>query len=76
MKQAKYPTGCTEGKISRVLRHYESQTEDEALAEDEAAFRLKGQTVIVVPNKLVPEITRLIEKRRPRPSRAPKGQPV
>jgi hypothetical protein len=71
MKQAKYPAGWNERKVLRVLRHYESQTEDEAMAEDEAAFRAKGQTVIVLPNRLVPEITRLIEKRRrPRPSRA------
>jgi hypothetical protein len=47
-----------------VLEHYEGQTEDEAVAEDEAAFQLRGQTVMVVPNRLVPEITRLIERRR------------
>jgi hypothetical protein len=48
-----------------VLQHYEQQSEDEAVAEDEAAFRLRGQTVVVVPNRLVPEVTRLIEARRP-----------
>jgi len=32
---------------SQVLRHYESQTEDEAVAEDEAAFRRIGRTVMV-----------------------------
>jgi len=47
-----------------VLEHYEGQTEDEAVAEDEAAFQLRGQTVMVVPKRLVPEITRLIEGRR------------
>ena len=72
MKQTKYPSGWDERKVRRVLKHYESQTEDEAAAEDEAAFNLKDQTVMVVPNKLVPEITRLIERRRSRPSRVPK----
>jgi hypothetical protein len=49
-----------------VLKHYESQTEDEAISEDEASFELKDQAVMVVPKKLVPEITRLIERRRGR----------
>jgi hypothetical protein len=47
-----------------VLEHYEGQTEAEAVAEDEAAFQLRGQTVMVVPKRLVPQITRLIEGRR------------
>ena len=63
MKQNKYPEGWNERKVRRVLRHYESQTEAEAIAEDEAAFELKDQTVMVVPKKLVPEITKLIAKR-------------
>ena len=49
-----------------MLEHYEEQTEDEAALEDEAAFKLRGQTVMVVPKRLVPEITRLIERRRSR----------
>ena len=63
MKQNKYPEGWNERKVRRVLRHYESQTEAEAIAEDEAAFELKDQTVMVVPKKLVPEITKLVAKR-------------
>jgi hypothetical protein len=73
MKQNKYPSGWNERKVRRVLRHYESQTEDEAIAEDEAAFELKDQTVMVVPKKLVPEITKLIAKRRPGSGRAPRA---
>jgi len=70
MKQSEYPSGWNERKVSRVLRHHESQTEDEAITEDEAAFELKDQTVMVVPRKLVPEITKLIAKRRPGSGRA------
>jgi hypothetical protein len=70
MKQNKYPSGWNERKIRRVLRQYESQTEDEAIAEDEAAFELKDQIVMVVPKNLVPEITKLIAKRRPGSGRA------
>jgi hypothetical protein len=70
MKSNKYPTGWNERKVREVLKHYESQTEREAIAEDEAAFELKDQAVMVVPKKLVPRITRLIEQQRPRPRRA------
>ena len=64
MKPNRFPAGWNAASVRRVLEHYERQTEDEALAEDEAAFQLRGQTVMVVPKRLVPEITRLIEKRR------------
>jgi hypothetical protein len=76
MKENKYPSGWNESKVRRVLRHYESQTEDEAIAEDEAAFELKDQTVMVVPRKLVPEITKLMAKRRAGSKRAPKSGKV
>ena len=66
MKRNRFPAGWNEARVRRVLEHYERQTEDEAVAEDEAAFELQGQTVMVVPNGLVPEITRLIERRRSR----------
>ena len=66
MKQNRFPAGWDEGRVQRVLEHYEQQTEDEALAEDEAAFRSRGQTAVLVPKRLVPEVTRLIEARRSR----------
>jgi len=64
MKRNRFPAGWNEARVRRVLEHYQGQTEDEAVAEDEAAFQLGDQTVMVVPNRLVPEITRLIERRR------------
>jgi hypothetical protein len=38
MSQSKFPEGWGEEKVRRVLAHYEEQTEDEALAEDEAGM--------------------------------------
>ena len=38
MKQNRFPPGWDEERVRKVLMHYEDQTEDEALAEDEAAF--------------------------------------
>ena len=43
MKQTKYPAGWTERKVRKVLEHYDAQTEDDAIAEDEAAFKLRDQ---------------------------------
>ena len=60
----KFPPGWDEKRVQEVLAHYENQTEDEAVAEDEAAFNAEGQTVMIVPTELVPEIARLIERRR------------
>jgi hypothetical protein len=48
--------------VRDVLEHYESQTEEEAEAKDEAAFRRRDQAVMVVPKGLVPTITKLITR--------------
>jgi len=48
--------------VQKVLTHYEEQTEDEAVAEDEAALEEQTQTVMEVPTALVPAIRELIAK--------------
>jgi len=62
MKKSRFPAGWNEERVRSVLRHYETQSEEEAVAEDEAAFEETGQTVIEVPNELVPAIRQLIAK--------------
>ena len=64
MAQNRFPPGWDEQRVQKVLAHYETQTEAEAFAEDEAAFETPGQTVMEVPNELVPAIRELIAKRR------------
>ena len=59
----KLPAGWDEARVRRVLDHYENQTEEEAVAEDEAAFQAAGQTVMIVPTRLVPKIRQLIARR-------------
>jgi len=44
-----------------VLEHYSEQTEDEALAEDEAGVE-SSETVMNVPHDLVPKVRELIAK--------------
>ena len=48
-KLSRFPAGWNEQRVRALLKHYESQTEEEVVAEDEAAFRRRDQTVMVVP---------------------------
>ena len=63
IKQSKYPKGWDDGRVQRVLEHYEAQSEEEAVAEDEAAYEDKEQTFIEVPNELVAVVRELIAKK-------------
>ena len=69
-KLSRYPNGWNEARVQAVLEHYEAQTEEEAVAEDEAAFRRRDQAVMVVPKRLVPTITKLITRQENGGSRA------
>ncbi len=63
MKQSKFPNGWSEERVRKVLAFYEEQTEDEAIAEDEAGIET-SETVMSVPLELVPTIRELIAKRK------------
>ena len=63
-KRTKFPDGWDDARVKRVLEHYEAQSEEQAVAEDEAAIEQKGQTLMEVPNDLVPKVRELIAKRR------------
>ena len=64
MSDPKFPQGWDESRVRRVVDHYESQTDDEAAAEDQAVFESTTHTAMVVPVELVPEVRQLIAKRR------------
>jgi hypothetical protein len=64
MKKSKFPPGWDEERVRRVLSHYEAQSEEEALAEDEAAFENAKQTTMEVPIELVPKVRELLAKSR------------
>ena len=61
-RRNRFPKGWNEARVREVLEHHESQTEEEAVAEDEAAFRRRDHTVVVVPKGLVPAITKLVAR--------------
>ncbi len=57
-----FPPGWDEERVRRVIEHYESQSEDEAIAEDEAAFEDKNHTVMLIPNELVSAVRALLSQ--------------
>ncbi len=53
MKNAtRFPDGWDEDRVRRLLGHYESQTEYEATAEDEAVWEDSGKTLMGNPEKV------------------------
>ena len=46
-----------------MLEHYETQSEEKAIAEDEDAFEFPTHTSMEVPVELVPKIREMIAKR-------------
>ena len=64
MKKQQLAKGWTEKQIRELAAHHDSQTEEEQAAEMEAALAKKGHTLMVVPNELVPEVVKLLTKKR------------
>ncbi len=64
MKQNRFPPGWNESRVRQVLAYYEEQTEEEALAEDEAVFEDQAQTMMEIPKDLVPAVRELIAKHK------------
>ena len=66
MSTKHFPAGWDEGRARRVLDHYETQSDEEAVAEDEAAYESTTHTAIEVPVDLVAEVRELLAKHKPR----------
>ncbi len=62
-KASNFPPGWDEKRVQRVLRHYESLTEEEEVADDEAAFEDSTQAVMAVPKELASAVRALIADR-------------
>ena len=59
------PPGWDEGRVRGILDHYEHQSEEEAIAEDEAAWESTTHTAMDVPVDLVQAVRDLLAKRKP-----------
>ena len=64
MSQPKYPVGWDEERVRRVLEYYETQSDEEAVAEDEAAYEATTHTAMEIPVQLVPAVREMLAKRR------------
>lgn len=64
MSSNRYPQGWDQDRVKRLLEHYDSQSADEAVAEDEASWDSTTSTTMEVPVELVPTVRELIAKRR------------
>ena len=62
MKQNRFPPGWDGARVQRILAHHETQTEEEAVAEDEAALEAPDQAMMGVPRELVPAVRELIAR--------------
>lgn len=62
MRQKEFPTGWDEERVKRVILHYEQQSDEEAIAEDEAALEESEQALVNVPHDLLPAVRELIAK--------------
>ena len=60
MTNKNFPPGWDEERVRRVLAHYETQIEEEAVAEDERAFEERGRVVIEIPVELMPVMREVI----------------
>lgn len=64
MSEKNCPPAWDAERVRRVLEYYAAQSDDEAVAEDEAADESTTQTTMTVPVELVPEVRGLLAKRR------------
>lgn len=56
----RYPPGWDLERVRRIIQHYESQSHEEAIAEDEAAFEDPTITTMDIPTELVPTVRSLL----------------
>jgi hypothetical protein len=59
----RYPKGWNRKRVQALADYYDNQSDEEAIAELEAAFDDKESAMIQVPLKLVPRVRKLLAKR-------------
>ncbi len=64
MKQTKFPAGWDQERVREIIEYYESQTDDEALAEQKHVLEKQKETLVDVPVELLPFVRELIAKFR------------
>lgn len=57
-----YPAHLSARKVKALISRYESQSDTDAIADAEAAYRRRTTTMIEVPSKLLPQIRSFINE--------------
>lgn len=63
MSNQKFPPGWDEARVKNLIAHYEQMDDEVMVAEDEAAYELVGQTLMLIPTELVPVVRELIARK-------------
>ena len=63
MKKQGFPEGWDERRVAELIAYYEGQSDEQAVAEDEAAMSGPDRTIMEIPADLVPAVRDLIAKR-------------
>ena len=57
-----FPPGWDEARVQDVIDHYESLSEDEEIAEDDAAWGNPNMVALLIPRELVPAVNALLDE--------------
>jgi hypothetical protein len=58
----RYPKGLNRRKVQALIAYYDNQTDEEAVAEAEAAYRKRNSALVEVPIRLLPKIRQMIAR--------------
>ncbi len=67
---SQFPEGWDEARCQGVIDHYENTSDEDLAAEDDAAFKEEGQTVMVIPTSIVERVRAIIAKEAAKRKRA------
>lgn len=60
----RFPKGWDQKRVQAVIDYYDNQTDEEGAVEYEAGMAINGQSMMLVPTELIPEIRKLIAGRK------------
>lgn len=69
----KYPKGLSRDKVEAIIARYDAQSDDEAIAEADAAWENSRMTLVRVPNELVADVLAFVASRKKRTARGRKS---
>jgi hypothetical protein len=58
-----YPKGWNRKRAQNLIDYYENQSDEDAIAEAEAAYKKGGSAMIEIPVKLIPQVQKLLARR-------------